>query len=136
MRIYDFIVSIPFVQITLFGNDALDMFDNETLANETLSDFTIGDPLMLDCTITAVRGISSSVDIVWTTGGREVRRVNDTMAEIVNGSAIYTDSFEISSLSAIDNGRIYQCLVVINANRPIFSSSQITLNFPGEYLSN
>ena len=30
-------------------------------------------------------------------------------ANIINYSTIYTDSFEISSLSAIDNGREYQC---------------------------
>ena len=107
------------------------MLDNETLENETISDLTIGDPLMLDCTVTAVRGISSSVDIIWTTGGRVVRRVNDTVADIGNESAIYTDSFEISSLSAIDNGRVYQCTVVIDASPKVFGSDQIILNFDG-----
>ena len=48
-----------------------------------------------------------------------------------NDSTIYTDSFEISSLSAIDNGREYECTVVINANQSVTSSDQITLNFPG-----
>ena len=52
-------MSIPFVQISII--------DNETLENETLGNVTIGDPLTLDCTVTAVRGISSSVDIIFTT---------------------------------------------------------------------
>ena len=93
----------------------------------------IGDPLILDCTAIAVRGISSSVDMIWTTGGRVVKRVDNITADIENDSAIYTDSFEISSLSTFDNGRIYQCTVVINAGQPVYSSDQITLIFPGEY---
>ena len=120
-----FTVPIPFVQITVFNN--------EILENETLRNVTIGDPLTLDCTVTAVRGISSSVDIIWTTGGRVVRRVDNITADIENDSAIYTDLFEISSLSAIDNGREYQCTVVINASQPVYSSDQFVLIFPGEY---
>ena len=113
------------------------MLDNETLENETVSNLTIGDPLTLDCTITAVRGISSSVDITWTTGGRVVRRVIDVIADIGNESAIYTDSFEISSLSAIDNGRVYQCTAVINANpQAVVATGQFILNFPGKRMYN
>ena len=119
-----FIVPKPLVQITVF--------DNETLTNQTLRNLTIGDPLTLDCTVTAVRGISSSVDIIWTTGGRVVRRVYNITADVESDSAIYTDSFEISSLSAIDNGREYQCIVVINANPSVISKDRITLIFPGE----
>ena len=110
------------------GDDSSGQFGNFLLGN-----LTIGDPLILDCTVTAVRGISSSVDIIWTTGGREVRRVYNATADIEIDYAIYTDSFEISSLSAIDNGREYQCTAVINAYQPVRSSDQITLMFPGEY---
>ena len=119
-----FIVPIPLVHITVF--------DNETLENEKLENVTVGDPLTLDCTVTAVRGISSPVDIIWTTGSRVVRRVDNITANIENDNAIYTDSFEISSISAIDNGREYQCTVVINGNKPVSSSGQFTLMFTGK----
>ena len=102
----------------------------------SLKYLTIGDPLTLYCTVTAVRGISSSVDIIWTTGGRELRRVSNLMADIEYDSAIYTDSFEISSLSAIDNGRVYECAVVINATQPVYNSDEFTLTFSGEYMHN
>ena len=118
----NFIVPTPLVQITIS--------DNETMRN-----LTVGDPLTLDCTVTAVRGISSSVNIVWTTGGIELRRVDNITADIVNDSAIYTDSFEISSLSALDNGREYQCTVMINATQPVNSSDQFIPIFPGEFNS-
>ena len=100
-----------------------------------MSDLTIGDPLTLYCTVTAVRGISSSVDIVWTTGGRVVRSVNDTTVAMENDSVIYIDSFKISLLSAIDNGREYQCTVVINASPQVYNSDTITLKFDGKYVS-
>ena len=116
----------PFVKITIFNN--------EIVGNETLGNVTIGDPLTLDCTVTAVRGISSSVDIIWTTGGSVVRRVDNITADIENDYAIYTDSFEISSLSAIVNGREYQCTVVINASPPVTNSNQTMLIFAGEHL--
>ena len=133
-----FLVPIPYIQITIFGDDTFTDYeasgDNTTgqSGNEVRRNVTIGDPLILDCTVTAVRGISSSVDIIWTTGGRVVRRVYNITADIENDYAIYTDSFEISSLSAIDNGREYQCTVVINAYQPVYNSDQITLMFPGE----
>ena len=133
------IVPTPLVRITTSDNETFefDTFDNETFGNDTVENgtmngLTIGDPLTLYCTVTAVRGISSSVDIIWTTGGREVRRANNTMADENNDSAIYTDSFDILSLSAIDNGRVYQCTVVINASPQVFSSDRITLNISGE----
>ena len=118
------------MQISVFdeyGNDTSGQSGNETLGN-----ITIGDPLTLDCTVTAVRGISSSVNIVWTTGGRVVRSVDDITVDIENDTAIYTDSFEISSLSAIDNGREYQCTVMINTTQPVYSSDQFMAFFSSE----
>ena len=116
-----FVVPSPLVQISLH--------DNKILGNESVGDLIIGDPLTLDCTVTAVRGISSLVDIIWTTGSRVVRRVDNITADIESDSAIYTDSFEISSLSAIDNGTEYQCRVVINARQPVYNSIKVTLIF-------
>ena len=124
-----YIAPSPLVQIAVLNN--------ETLGNITLKNVTIGDPLTLDCTVTVVRGISSTVDIIWTAGpGDEVMsKVYNITADIGDDNAIYTDSFEISSLSAIDNGREYQCTVVINASQPVNSSDQIILNFPGKFTS-
>ena len=121
-----FIEPVLLIQITTTESD------NGILGNGTLVNVSVGDPLTLDCTVTAIRGISSPVDIIWTTGGRVVRRVNNITADIENDSATYTDSFEISSLSAIDNGREYQCTVVINARQPVNDSDQIILIFSSE----
>ena len=126
-----FPVPNPSVQITVSNNATL---DNETSGNDTLGNLTVGDSLTLNCTVTTVRGISSSVNIMWYTGGSVVRRVDNlTVAYTNNDSAIYTDLFEIPSLTAIDNGREYQCEVMINANQPIIRSNhQIVLHFSGK----
>ena len=126
-------VPIPHTLITITENETfVDYYASGQSGDDISRYLTTGDPLTLDCTVTAIRGISSSVSIIWTTGDMELRRVDDITANVVNNSAIYTDSFEISSLSAIDNGREYQCTVVINATQPINSSDQFILNFPGE----
>ena len=125
-----YVVPILFVTISInkdTGNNITEQSDNETLQN-----LRIGDPLILNCTATAVRGISNSVNIIWTTGGIELRRVDNITAEIVNNAAIYTDTFEISLLSVFDNGREYRCAVMINATQLIYSSDQFEINFPGK----
>ena len=122
IRICIYVVPKPLVEITISDYE---------IFYPLVKNGTIGDPLTLDCTVTTVRGISSSVDIIWTTGGRVVRRVYNITADIENDYAIYTDSFEISSLSAIDNGREYQCTVVINAHQKVNDSDHIALMFAG-----
>ena len=127
-------VPLPLVQITVFydnktsGDDASGQSGHDTIGNLT--------KVTLKCIITAARGISSAVEIIWTnnTEGRVVRRIDNITADIENDSAIYTDSFEISSLSAIDNRRQYQCTVVINASQPIYNSDQILLILSGKHM--
>ena len=88
----------------------------------------------LECSAIAVRGITSRVDIIWTTGFRTVRRVEDITASIVNNSAIYTDQLVTPPLSVNDNGRVYQCQVVINADFRINAFGSIVLDFIGTYV--
>ena len=79
---------------------------------------TTGQSLTLECTIVAVLGISSTLDIVWYADGltTEVRRVdNITAISIINSTAtVYRDSYIISSLTRQHNGRLYSCQAVIN----------------------
>ena len=121
LKIY-FAVPNPLVKISIFDDAIIP-------GNESVGTLILGDPLGLDCTVTAVRGISSSVNIVWTTGGRVVRSVDDISADVVNDSATYHDLFEIPSLSAVDNGTEYKCTVMINTTQPIFKSIQVMLIF-------
>ena len=94
------------------------------------SNQTVGQSLTLQCEVTTVRGITSRVDIVWSSGGTELQRMNG----ISGNSLVYTDSYTISQLSTTDEGRVIQCEVVINASPPVMASDSITLDVTGEYI--
>jgi len=81
--------------------------------------------------VTVVRGITSTVDIVWSADDMELNRTVASSATI-NDSVIYTDLYTISSLSTSDEGRIYYCEVVINASTPVMANDSITLDVTGK----
>ena len=93
---------------------------------------TVGQSLTLQCNVTTVRGITSRVDIVWSSNGTVLRRMNDTTATTINNSLVYTDYYTISQLSTTDEGRVIQCEVVINASPSVMASDSITLDVIGE----
>ena len=93
----------------------------------------MGQSLTLQCVVTTVRGITSRVDIVWSSNGTVLRRINDTIATTMDNSLVYTDSYNISQLSTTDDGRVIQCEVMINTSPPIMVSDNLTLSVDGEY---
>ena len=96
----------------------------------------MGQSLTLQCEVTTVRGITSRVDIVWSSNGTVLRRMNDTTATTMDNSLVYTDSYNISQLSTTDEGRMIQCEVVINTSPSvIMATNSITLDVTGEYKS-
>ena len=98
----------------------------------TLNMQTVGQSLTLQCKVTTVRGITSRVDIVWSSDGTVLRWINDTTVTTMDNSLVYTDSYTISQLSTTDDGRVIQCEVVINGNPPIQDSDNIALNVISE----
>ena len=96
---------------------------------------TVGQSLTLQCEVTTVRGITSRVDIVWSSGGTELERTNDVSSTTMGNSLVYTDSYTISQLSTTDEGRVIQCEVVINASPSIMASDNIILIVTGEYMT-
>ena len=97
-----------------------------------LSTQTVGQSLTLQCEVTTVRGITSRVDIVWRSDGTVLRRINDTTAITIDNSLVYTDSYTISRLNTIDDGRVIQCEVVINTSPSVMASDSITLDVTGK----
>ena len=81
-----------------------------------------------------MRGIISRVDIVWSSGGTELQRMNDVSLTIMDNSLVQTDSYTISQLNTTDEGRVIQCGVVINASPPVMTSDSTTLDVTGEYI--
>ena len=93
----------------------------------------MGQSLTLQCEVTTVRGITSRVDIVWSSDGTVLRRINDTTATTMNNSLVYTDSYNISQLSTTDDGRVIQCKVVIDTSPLVMATNNVTLSITGEY---
>ena len=94
---------------------------------------TVSLSLTLQCEVTTVRGITSRVDIVWSSGGTELERMNNVSSTTMDNSLVYTDSYTISQLSTTDEGRVIQCEVVINGSPIVMASDSITLDVTGEY---
>ena len=94
---------------------------------------TVGQSLTLECSVTAVRGITSRVDIVWRRASTLLRRADNISPTMMISSLLYTDTYIISQLSTTDNGREYQCEVVINTTPPVMATGSVTLDVIGKF---
>ena len=95
---------------------------------------TVGQSLTLQCEVTTVRGITSRVDIVWSSGGTVLRIMNNMSSTMMSNSLVYTNSYTVSQLSTTDDGRVIQCEVVINASPSVMASDSITLDVIGMFI--
>ena len=99
----------------------------------TLTTQTVGQSLALQCEVTAVMGITSTVNIVWSSGGGTVLRSMNSVSSVMMGdSLVYIDSYTILQLSTTDEGRAIQCEVMINASPPVMASDNIILDVTGK----
>ena len=78
-----------------------------------------------------MRGITSRVDIVWSSGSKVLRMINNTTPIVMNSSLVFTDSYTVSQLNTTKDGRVIQCEVVINASPPVMATDSITLDVMG-----
>ena len=82
--------------------------------------------------MTTVRGIISRVDIIWRKDGIELdRREGVSVNFTTDNSVVYVDTYNISQLNTTDNGREYQCEVVINTSPPVMADDSVRLNVMG-----
>ena len=100
----------------------------------TPSTLTVGQSLTLECSVAAVRGITSRVDIIWTSYGTIMRRVNATSQVTMGSLAVYTDSYTISRLCIIDQSEVYNCEVVINTSPPVMVTGSVALSEMGKHI--
>ena len=89
----------------------------------------VGQPLILQCSVTTIRDINSRVDFVWISNGIELRRVEGSSEKLTAGSlAVYADYYIISQLSTDDSNSVYTCEVTVNKMRPISATGSFTLS--------
>ena len=94
----------------------------------------VGQPIMLECTVTTVKGITDQVDIVWnnTNSGKEWKRENVNISMEDSSSVVYRDCFNISQLATNDNNVTYKCEVIINSSSLIMAANNTTLHVTGK----
>ena len=93
---------------------------------------TVDQSLMLQCEVTTVRGITSRVDVIWSSSGTVLKRINGTTAVAMDNSLLYTEFYTILQLNTADDDRVIQCEVVINATPLVMANDDIILNVTGE----
>ena len=95
----------------------------------------MGQSLTLESTVTTVRGITSRVDIVWSSNGLMLKLTEDiNHTSTSNNLIIYTDMYTIPQLNTSDEDRNIQCDTFINAISSVTASDSVTLNVTGKYL--
>ena len=76
-----------------------------------------------------MRGITSRVDIVWRVDNTEVDKITGIEANYsTKNSMVFQNTYTIPLLSTIDDGRVYQCEVVINTSPPVMATDSATLD--------
>ena len=98
-----------------------------------LNTLIVGQSVTLQCKVTTVRGITSRVDIVWSSNGIELERMNNVSSNTMNSLLVYTDYYTISQLSTTDDDKAIQCEGVINANMSVLDA--LILNVTGKHIS-
>ena len=93
----------------------------------------LGQPVTLGCNVSAVRGITSRVDIIWKKDNVYLTTVQGLNASFFgNNGAFYMDTYHIPQLNTSDDGTEYQCEVVINTSPPIIATDSIIFNVTGK----
>ena len=88
----------------------------------------MGQSLVLYCILTTVSGIASTITVTWTSCGKILGTGN-----ITQGTTSLYYQYKTGQLTTDDQGKVYQCEVVINTNPPAIASSHITLNVNGKW---
>ena len=97
-----------------------------------VTDLLAGQPLTLECSATAVRGITSSVDIsISSFGVSFLERFLDVDPIIVGNSAVYRTIVTLEELTVFDDGRLLFCVVSIN-NGTISAFDSFNLDIIGK----
>ena len=96
-----------------------------------MSTQTVSQPLTLECNVTTVRGITSRVDIVWSSN-RELKRTKGMNGTLTSDNLVaYTDSYDAVQINTSDDGRVYVCEMFVNTSPPVIVDGNTTLDITG-----
>ena len=93
----------------------------------------VGQSLILECSVTTVRGITSRIDIEWSVGNVMLQRTEGVDTTSTDSDfVVYTNIYNISQVSTFDDGRVYQCKVIINTIPQLMATDSVTLDVTGK----
>ena len=93
----------------------------------------MGHSLILECSVTTVRGVTSRVDIEWSVGNRVLQSTEGAdITSTASDFVVYTDFYNVSQVSTLDDGRVYQCKVIINTIPQLMATDSTTLDVTGK----
>jgi len=87
----------------------------------------VGQSLGLNCLVNTVSGITSRITVAWISCGKVLSSTSITQG---TSNIRYT----ISQLSTADEGKVYQCEVVISTIPPVRAIGLITLNVNSKFI--
>ena len=98
-----------------------------------LNDQIAGLPLELQCDVTGVRGITSTVNITWVVDDLELEPITVVdVSSLMDDMQLYTHIYTIDQLNVTNNETIYQCKVVIDSDELVNASDIFKLNIIGK----
>ena len=99
-----------------------------------LNNQTVGQSLTLECSITTVRGITSRVDVVWSSNGIELNTIKGVnISSLINDSLLLTDTYIIPQLSTADENKEYLCEISLDTEPLVNATSSVVLNVTGKH---
>ena len=112
---YSYLVPVPnSTSVTVVGNQ------------------TVGQSLMLKCTVTTVKGITSRMDIVWSSNSYELKRTEGVNSYFTSdNSETYTDSYNAIQINTSDDGRVFDCKLLVNTIPLLIIDGSVTLDVIG-----
>ena len=73
------------------------------------------------------------VNIIWSVNGGILETMEGVnVSSTTDNSVVYTDTYTVAELSTDDDGREYQCEVVINTSPPVMANDTVTLDVMGK----
>ena len=90
---------------------------------------TVGRQMILECIVTTMRGITSTMDIVWRSNNSVIAKYDAVnISSSQSNFAVYSVTYMVSQLHTADDGRVYQCEVVINTSPPVMATGSVILD--------
>ena len=90
----------------------------------------MGQPLILQCTISSEVEIPSRVNFMWSSDSLSLKNVE--VVTTTYNSRVYVDTYNFSQLSTDHDNRTYICEVVVSKIPLLVVSSNITLDIVGK----